>query len=504
MSVAKKMRRGAPVFGMAWDLDEDMLFHGGRSREEKRAIIEHERKRAVQMRQMREGELSSHSAAAALLPGQIQTPPLVPLGESGVALSTLAPTQQLEASAARQPQGDIVYRSIPTTAPMIASSEAFSRASPERSAATDDPPPRAVLEPHPLMDSTELDKDSYIVLKVERHVWNASEEDLELARTRYADSTDTSGKDDGVACAICFEKMQVDACVSLLCGHCFHKTCAQKSERHAMLEKGLYECPECREQVSHVGSILISKGEEVLRLDTALKPTRTATDMSAGIRPVDDEAGAPPEVTAGHEGQAVKHPKGAVSAKYMELSVDGGKQPKKSSDTAVADAGNGGESEEGGGERDEQGEQGGQVDDPQGLMKLLKTNLALKELLEEMMNVGPDDFRVGVLGQRGAASEDMSQGPWVAQPAALSKNQSVREQRLGWQPAVVSRTITVWEVKCKGLELMTTAVANELYEEELKIVQKRLYYKIGFCVMIVFKVLLLMVFLLTQADYNDD
>ena len=32
--LGKKARRGAPMFGMAWNLDEDALFHGGKTKEE--------------------------------------------------------------------------------------------------------------------------------------------------------------------------------------------------------------------------------------------------------------------------------------------------------------------------------------------------------------------------------------------------------------------------------------------------------------------------------------
>ena len=32
--IGKKARRGAPLFGLAWDLDEEAIFHGGPSRAE--------------------------------------------------------------------------------------------------------------------------------------------------------------------------------------------------------------------------------------------------------------------------------------------------------------------------------------------------------------------------------------------------------------------------------------------------------------------------------------
>jgi hypothetical protein len=496
MGLGEKLRRGAPVFGFAWDLDEDMLFHGGRSREEKRSIIEHEKKRAAQMRQMHQSELSG-GAAGGSLPGQInQTPPLAPsrTPSGGATVSSLPPRQQLEGAAAGQASSDIVYRTIPGTAPMpapgVTAGEGLDR---------DHAQPK--FEPHPLMDSRDMDEDSYVVLELERRMWEASEADLELTRSRNADEADTAEMENGVSCAICLEGMKLATSVSLQCGHCFHRACAQKSEKHAMLEKGHYECPECRESVSFVRAVLFTKDEEIVRLETA--PTkRTDTHMSAGVTPIDAEAGAKEDA---EESASAELPSGPVRAKYAVI-ANGHEPGKKSGEQKDGE----GEGDGEGGVDGADGEHDREAENPQGLVRLLKTNLAMKELLNEMLNVGADGFEVAQQGKLltawNAEQLKTSNAALAAemQPATLTRNAATIEQRMRWKPATVRRTITVWEVKCKELELTTMAVANELYEEELKLAQKRRRYKVGFCVMIIVKVLVLTIFIISQTAYADD
>ena len=73
--------------------------------------------------------------------------------------------------------------------------------------------------------------DSYVLVEIERRMWNSSPEDIQR----------THG-DEGVAtCAICLDFMQSDSCVTFPCNHCLHIQCAQLSERYAILDKGRYE-----------------------------------------------------------------------------------------------------------------------------------------------------------------------------------------------------------------------------------------------------------------------
>ena len=52
------------------------------------------------------------------------------------------------------------------------------------------------------------------------------------------------------------------ACVTLLCGHCFHTKCVRDSEKHDLKLKGYFLCPECREVIVIVGIVRTSsKGD---------------------------------------------------------------------------------------------------------------------------------------------------------------------------------------------------------------------------------------------------
>jgi len=246
--------------------------------------------------------------------------------------------------------------------------------------------------------------------------------------------------------------------------------------------------------VTFVRASLFTKEKEVVSLESApTKTMRTGTNMSA-VTPIDyPEAGARED---GEKGDSAGPPSGPVRAKYAVVTA--GHEPGKKE--AEGEAGDGAD-----------GEQEAEAEDPQGLVRLLKTNLALKELLYEMMNVGADNFQVAKQGMPLTAWNEMQPMasknaalPVARQAATLSGNAATKEQRTRWMPAKLRRTITVWEVKCKALELTTMAVANELYEEELKITQKRRIYRIGFAVLIVMKVILLSIFIVSQTIYDDE
>jgi hypothetical protein len=73
--------------------------------------------------------------------------------------------------------------------------------------------------------------DSYVLVEIERRMWNSSPEDIQR----------THGNEGVATCAICLDFMDSASCVTLPCNHCLHIQCAQLSERYAILDKGRYE-----------------------------------------------------------------------------------------------------------------------------------------------------------------------------------------------------------------------------------------------------------------------
>ena len=80
--------------------------------------------------------------------------------------------------------------------------------------------------------------DEHVLVKLERHMWRSTLEDIEATR----------GAEVNAVCAICLDDMNNSECVTLPCGHCLHIVCAQMSEKHELMDKGGYLV--CRLSVS--------------------------------------------------------------------------------------------------------------------------------------------------------------------------------------------------------------------------------------------------------------
>jgi len=104
-----------------------------------------------------------------------------------------------------------------------------------------------------------LGTDSVVLMEIERHMWPSTSEDIKRTRGEHAEAS----------CAICLEDMQAASCVRLSCGHCMHTACAQASERHGLVDKGIYRCPECRGAVSCLRAVFCAHSIELLRIPAA-------------------------------------------------------------------------------------------------------------------------------------------------------------------------------------------------------------------------------------------
>ena len=225
--LGRNARRGAPIFSFAWNLDEDALFHGARSRGQVRCrallacgcslvcaqpagywrrapcATAHnltsrcwQRQQAINYERERAQRLVEEAAAAAA-------------SREGADASLPPPQPQALAAAA------------PATAAVAIPP------SPERQAAQQ-------ARQHPLMSQAPEDTTSVLVIQIERRMWCATTDEVGLTINR-------DDEQESPSCAICLDEMQAgagcNACVTFPCGHCFHTLCARKSERPAIIEK---------------------------------------------------------------------------------------------------------------------------------------------------------------------------------------------------------------------------------------------------------------------------
>jgi hypothetical protein len=118
-----------------------------------------------------------------------------------------------------------------------------------------------------------LGTDTAVLMEIERHMWPSTSEDIKKARGEHAEAI----------CAICLEDMEAASCVRLSCGHCMHTACAQASERHGLVDKGIYRCPECRGAVSCLRAVFCAHSIELLRIPAAASSS-AETDPAAVLR----------------------------------------------------------------------------------------------------------------------------------------------------------------------------------------------------------------------------
>ena len=101
--------------------------------------------------------------------------------------------------------------------------------------------------------------DSVVLVELERRIWSAT--DAEIKRVK--------GEAEEATCAICLDNMQAESSVRMECGHCSHTSCALASERHAILNRSHFRCPECRCAVSLVCATFLAGGHAISRLNTS-------------------------------------------------------------------------------------------------------------------------------------------------------------------------------------------------------------------------------------------
>jgi len=105
-------------------------------------------------------------------------------------------------------------------------------------------------------DAAAEDGDSFIEIQLERRMWLATE--VEVVKTSEEHSVAT--------CSVCLDEMEAESTVRMQCGHCIHVKCAQVSERYAILDKHVFQCPECRGIVSFVRAIFHGNGQKLFCL----------------------------------------------------------------------------------------------------------------------------------------------------------------------------------------------------------------------------------------------
>jgi len=113
-----------------------------------------------------------------------------------------------------------------------------------------------------------LGTDSVVLIEIERHMWPSTSEEIKKTRGEHAEAS----------CAICLEDMHAASCVRLSCGHCMHTACAQASERHGLVDRGIFRCPECRGAVSFLRAVFCAHSIELLRISAVASSSAQPQD----------------------------------------------------------------------------------------------------------------------------------------------------------------------------------------------------------------------------------
>jgi hypothetical protein len=292
---------------------------------------------------------------------------------------------------------------------------------------------------------------SFMLVEVERSAWAATENDLAAREDGAGSDDEGAGQGRVSSCAICLDQMDPGTSIRMKCGHCLHTKCALISERHAILEKGLHVCPECRGLVSFVRTTFFSDGREMLCLDTSAStsPAATAPGTAAGEAVGSSGPGQPP-----HQPEPVGEHDQSVP---------------------LLDA-------------------AGVTRDGPGLQALIKSNAILQRTISTMLDVRLEDYAVGVRGP-----------PPCAHPAGLDPSCAETELPRPPEksaPAVVRHQVNMQEFQDEII-MMQTLVEQEHQLQRKQLINQRRRFWIGVTMFLVMKLVLLIMLFLTAPGKGN-